>query len=340
MINKAKITNNKPGASLTRKYPSSTTHATSNTQCQKCLEFGHWTYECKNSRVYKARPTRTQQLSKPLKPIAVELPEEFKSKKDRKDDNVVVILEKPAATKELKRKRKQKKEIDTESISSSSTSSSSSSRGASYSSTGSSSSSKSYDSDNSVDKRMKEDKGVDDIRIGGGDVRTRDDKKIPAAAAVDRRKYFDDIDKRFDGRGSGYDRKYDGGRRIGDKTYDDKSHHDDRSDEYDRRYDGDRRMGGKTYDDKSRDDRSGRRYDGDRRTGDKTYDDKSRDDKDGKRYDDDGRISDKTYNDRSRNDRGGGYDRRYDGDRRIGDRKYDDRSHRDDRRHYNLTKNY
>ncbi|CAJ0920640.1 7642_t:CDS:2 [Entrophospora sp. SA101] len=300
-----KITNNKPGASLTRKYPSSTTHATSNTQCQKCLEFGHWTYECKNSRVYKARPTRTQQLSKPLKPIAVELPEEFKSN-----------------------------------ISSSSTSSSSSSRGASYSSTGSSSSSKSYDSDNSVDKRMKEDKGVDDIRIGGGDVRTRDDKKIPAAAAVDRRKYFDDIDKRFDGRGSGYDRKYDGGRRIGDKTYDDKSHHDDRSDEYDRRYDGDRRMGGKTYDDKSRDDRSGRRYDGDRRTGDKTYDDKSRDDKDGKRYDDDGRISDKTYNDRSRNDRGGGYDRRYDGDRRIGDRKYDDRSHRDDRRHYNLTKNY
>ncbi|CAJ0920646.1 7645_t:CDS:2, partial [Entrophospora sp. SA101] len=173
---------------------------------------------------------------------------------------------------------------DTESISSSSTSSSSSSRGASYSSTGSSSSSKSYDSDNSVDKRMKEDKGVDDIRIGGGDVRTRDDKKIPAAAAVDRRKYFDDIDKRFDGRGSGYDRKYDGGRRIGDKTYDDKSHHDDRSDEYDRRYDGDRRMGGKTYDDKSRDDRSGRRYDGDRRTGDKTYDDKSRDDKDGASY--------------------------------------------------------
>nr|CAG8572926.1 291_t:CDS:2 [Entrophospora candida] len=262
MINKAKITNNKPGASLTRKYPSSTTHATSNTQCQKCLEFGHWTYECKNSRVYKARPTRTQQLSKPLKPIAVELPEEFKSNSNR------------------------------------------------------------------VDKRMKEDKGVDDIRIGGGDVRTRDDKKIPAAAAVDRRKYFDDIDKRFDGRGSGYDRKYDGGRRIGDKTYDDKSHHDDRSDEYDRRYDGDRRMSGKTYDDKSRDDRSGRRYDGDRRTGDKTYDDKSRDDKDGKRYDDDGRISDKTYNDRSRNDRGGGYDRRYDGDRRIGDRTHDDRSHR------------
>ncbi|KAF9433633.1 hypothetical protein BGZ76_009180 [Entomortierella beljakovae] len=50
-------------------------------QCQKCLEFGHYTYDCKAERVYKARPTRTQQLKKPLKRIQVEVPEEFLPKK-------------------------------------------------------------------------------------------------------------------------------------------------------------------------------------------------------------------------------------------------------------------
>eukprot|EP00850_Spirogloea_muscicola_P004009 SM000017S02749 [mRNA] locus=s17:12487:13826:- [translate_table: standard] len=34
-------------------------------QCQKCLKLGHWTYECKNDRVYASRPTRTQQLKHP-----------------------------------------------------------------------------------------------------------------------------------------------------------------------------------------------------------------------------------------------------------------------------------
>lgn len=33
--------------------------------CQKCLQEGHWTYECKNERVYQSRPTRTQQLKNP-----------------------------------------------------------------------------------------------------------------------------------------------------------------------------------------------------------------------------------------------------------------------------------
>ncbi|KAF9399460.1 hypothetical protein BGX21_006196 [Mortierella sp. AD011] len=50
-------------------------------QCQKCLEYGHYTYDCKAERVYKARPTRTQQLKKPLKRIEVEVPEEFLPKK-------------------------------------------------------------------------------------------------------------------------------------------------------------------------------------------------------------------------------------------------------------------
>lgn len=34
-------------------------------QCQKCFQTGHWTYECKNERVYISRPSRTQQLKNP-----------------------------------------------------------------------------------------------------------------------------------------------------------------------------------------------------------------------------------------------------------------------------------
>lgn len=28
-------------------------------QCQKCLRYGHWTYECKNNETYLYRPSRT-----------------------------------------------------------------------------------------------------------------------------------------------------------------------------------------------------------------------------------------------------------------------------------------
>ena len=37
----------------------------SNQQCQKCLQFGHWTYECKNQRAYVFRPSKTMQLKHP-----------------------------------------------------------------------------------------------------------------------------------------------------------------------------------------------------------------------------------------------------------------------------------
>ena len=36
-------------------------------QCQKCYETGHLTYECKGERVYLKRPSRTEQLKKPIK---------------------------------------------------------------------------------------------------------------------------------------------------------------------------------------------------------------------------------------------------------------------------------
>jgi hypothetical protein len=31
--------------------------------CSKCLQTGHWSYECKNEKVYLARPSATQRLA-------------------------------------------------------------------------------------------------------------------------------------------------------------------------------------------------------------------------------------------------------------------------------------
>ncbi|KAG8860860.1 Methylthioribulose-1-phosphate dehydratase [Tulasnella sp. 330] len=58
--------------------------ATSSTVCQKCLQTGHFTYQCKFKRPYMSRPSRTQLLEKPellakVQP-QVEIPDEFKSK--------------------------------------------------------------------------------------------------------------------------------------------------------------------------------------------------------------------------------------------------------------------
>ncbi|TRM61077.1 zinc knuckle-domain-containing protein [Schizophyllum amplum] len=58
--------------------------ATPSTVCQKCLGTGHFIFDCKGSRPYVSRPSRTQQLANPkalarAKP-SVEVPEEFKKK--------------------------------------------------------------------------------------------------------------------------------------------------------------------------------------------------------------------------------------------------------------------
>ncbi|KAL7123767.1 hypothetical protein ABFS83_14G004500 [Erythranthe nasuta] len=61
-------------------------------QCQKCYQTGHWTYECKNERVYISRPSRTQQLKNPKLRMKVsisydldnpDIPAEDKSEKKR-----------------------------------------------------------------------------------------------------------------------------------------------------------------------------------------------------------------------------------------------------------------
>ena len=36
-------------------------------RCQKCLEFGHWTYECKGKRKYVYRDSRTKTLKRKIK---------------------------------------------------------------------------------------------------------------------------------------------------------------------------------------------------------------------------------------------------------------------------------
>ncbi|KAL4718756.1 hypothetical protein ACJJTC_008080 [Scirpophaga incertulas] len=36
-------------------------------RCQKCLEYGHWSYECKGKRKVLVRPSRTQVLKKNIK---------------------------------------------------------------------------------------------------------------------------------------------------------------------------------------------------------------------------------------------------------------------------------
>uniref|UniRef100_A0A3P8WGI4 Zinc finger, CCHC domain containing 10 n=1 Tax=Cynoglossus semilaevis TaxID=244447 RepID=A0A3P8WGI4_CYNSE len=36
-------------------------------RCQKCLEMGHWTYECTGKRKYVHRPTRTVELKQKIK---------------------------------------------------------------------------------------------------------------------------------------------------------------------------------------------------------------------------------------------------------------------------------
>ncbi|UPX17219.1 uncharacterized protein EKO05_0007586 [Ascochyta rabiei] len=65
--------------------------ASATTLCQKCLQRGHYSYECKASaqeRPYKSRPSRTQQLLNPqLKPkLTTQVPNELLRKKGVADD--------------------------------------------------------------------------------------------------------------------------------------------------------------------------------------------------------------------------------------------------------------
>ena len=43
--------------------------STEKIRCQKCLEMGHWTYECKGQRKYVHRDSRTKTLKRKMDTI-------------------------------------------------------------------------------------------------------------------------------------------------------------------------------------------------------------------------------------------------------------------------------
>uniref|UniRef100_A0A0D3AX18 Uncharacterized protein n=1 Tax=Brassica oleracea var. oleracea TaxID=109376 RepID=A0A0D3AX18_BRAOL len=79
-------------------------------QCQKCFQTGHWTYECKNERVYVSRPSRTQQLKNPklrTKPSVDDL--------DGDDEKVEVANGKGEGERRSKRKHRSKSDSGSDS---------------------------------------------------------------------------------------------------------------------------------------------------------------------------------------------------------------------------------
>ncbi|MCL7036656.1 hypothetical protein MKW94_015325 [Papaver nudicaule] len=122
----------------------------SSSQCQRCFEPGHWTYECKNERVYISRPSRTQQLKNPKLKMKVAESYELDNPDIVKTDKV----EKPI--KKSKRKHRSRSESgsdDSEASVFDSDSSASSATGSDYSS--SSSDSSSSDSEEERRRRRK-----------------------------------------------------------------------------------------------------------------------------------------------------------------------------------------
>ncbi|KAK4388394.1 hypothetical protein Sango_2446000 [Sesamum angolense] len=85
---------------------SSTTTLGSASQCQKCFQTGHWTYECKNERVYISRPSRTQQLKNP------KLRMKFSISYDL--DNPDVQVDEKSKKREKKSKRKHKSDAESD----------------------------------------------------------------------------------------------------------------------------------------------------------------------------------------------------------------------------------
>ncbi|QRV77812.1 Zinc finger, CCHC-type [Ceratobasidium sp. AG-Ba] len=152
--------------------------ATADTVCQKCLQRGHFIYECKYTQPYKARPSRSQLLENPAllrkkgdKP-SVEVPEEFKKKTGIANK----ILEEKEKDREAKRKRSVS---PTRSNSSSSSSSDSSSDSDSDSSSSDSSSDSDSDSSSSSSrsgryhKRRRRSASPEDSPKGKGKGRAR-----------------------------------------------------------------------------------------------------------------------------------------------------------------------
>ncbi|XP_054787094.1 uncharacterized protein LOC129293256 [Prosopis cineraria] len=124
----------------------------STAQCQKCFQSGHWTYECKNERVYISRPSRTQQLKNPKLRVNVSVTYDL-------DDSPVTKEEKVGKSSSKKSKRKHRSDSDSQSGSEDSVfetdSESSSVTGSDYTSESSSGYSSSSDSEEERRRRRR-----------------------------------------------------------------------------------------------------------------------------------------------------------------------------------------
>lgn len=117
--------------------------------CQKCFQPGHWTYECKNERVYISRPSRTQQLKNPKlrqKPCPAFDLDNPDMEKDAMED---------AKPRSKKSKRKHQSDSDSGSDSEASVFESDSGGSSSGSGTGSSSDDYSSSSDSEEERRRR-----------------------------------------------------------------------------------------------------------------------------------------------------------------------------------------
>ncbi|KAK7264566.1 hypothetical protein RJT34_32175 [Clitoria ternatea] len=123
-------------------------------QCQKCFQSGHWTFQCKNERVYISRPSRTQQLKNPKLRVNVSVTYDL-------DDNIPDAKVENTKTSSKKAKRKHRSDSDSGSDSEDSVfetdsdSGSSSVTGSDYSSESSSGYSSSSDSDEERRRKRK-----------------------------------------------------------------------------------------------------------------------------------------------------------------------------------------
>ncbi|WJX90708.1 hypothetical protein P8452_72578 [Trifolium repens] len=125
-----------------------------NVQCQKCFQSGHWTYECKNERVYISRPSRTQQLKNPKLRPEVSVGYDLDDNNNNNNDDA---KEEKAKVSSKKSKRKHRSGSDSEDsvFETDSDSGSSSVTGSDYSSDSSSGSSSSSDSEEERRRRKK-----------------------------------------------------------------------------------------------------------------------------------------------------------------------------------------
>lgn len=69
-------------------------------RCQKCLKYGHYTYECENEHAYRYRPSRTVMFKQRMQPrLDEEKPPEVRTGWDG-DQKRTVVVDAPSSEEE------------------------------------------------------------------------------------------------------------------------------------------------------------------------------------------------------------------------------------------------